>query len=227
MEVNLIGMMQIHPKYQIQNKYSHKSEIMAAACMHGCQTDKSFEQILEENDNAFARRMVRGAIRSKTKSTGTKIPHTTVPGFTEWVFELRDVSRVLTHQLVRHRTAWNLQQSQRTVDPTDKPIVVPQTIIDEGYERAYRDIMRQTKSLYRLMVEVDGVPREDARYLLPPAYTSNIYMKIDGANLIHFFKLRTDIHAQWEIQDLANRMWELVKVEAPNIFDEEHMEYWW
>ena len=55
---------------------------------------------------------------------------------------------------------------------------------------------------------------------------TGIYMSIDGRNLIHFFKLRLDIQAQWEIRKLAEEMYRLVKQIAPTMFDEKFKEYW-
>lgn len=49
----------------------------------------------------------------------------------------------------------------------------------------------------------NGVAKELARIVLPVAVYTEIYVNIDLHNLIHFFNLRLDLHAQKEIQDIA------------------------
>lgn len=48
-----------------------------------------------------------------------------------------------------------------------------------------------------------GVAKELARIVLPVGIYTEIYVNIDLHNLIHFLNLRTDSHAQKEIQDIA------------------------
>lgn len=49
----------------------------------------------------------------------------------------------------------------------------------------------------------NGVAKELARIVLPVGIYTEIYVNCDLHNLIHFFNLRTDSHAQKEIQDVA------------------------
>lgn len=61
----------------------------------------------------------------------------------------------------------------------------------------------------------DGVPRELARSVLPVATYSHMFAKTDLLNLFRFLKLRCDSHAQYEIQQYANAMLELIKPVVP------------
>lgn len=54
-----------------------------------------------------------------------------------------------------------------------------------------------------------GVAREMARMVLPQNLYTEIYSNWDLNNLMKFFKLRMDSHAQWEIQQYANGMFEI------------------
>ena len=49
-----------------------------------------------------------------------------------------------------------------------------------------------------------GVPKEDARFILPQAETTSMYMTANFREWRHFLKLRTDSHAQWEVGSVAN-----------------------
>lgn len=58
---------------------------------------------------------------------------------------------------------------------------------------------------YNALLKV-GVAKEQARVVLPLALYTEIYVNCDLHNLIHFFNLRTDPHAQKEMRDVAYAM---------------------
>src|SRR3982750_4304308 len=60
-----------------------------------------------------------------------------------------------------------------------------------------------------------GVSRELARIALPVSVYTEWYWKIDLHNLFHFLSLRMDPHAQQEIRDYANAMFELIRPIVP------------
>jgi len=62
----------------------------------------------------------------------------------------------------------------------------------------------------------DGCPREVARIVLPLATYSHMFATVDLHNLFHFIRLRADSHSQWEIQQYANAMLELITPIVPN-----------
>ena len=61
----------------------------------------------------------------------------------------------------------------------------------------------------------EELTKELARAVLPVANYTECIWKIDLHNFFHFVKLRADKHAQREIQDYANAMYELVKPKFP------------
>lgn len=67
---------------------------------------------------------------------------------------------------------------------------------------------------YHWMLE-QGVAKEIARINLPLSTYTEWVWKIDLHNLFHFLKLRMDEHAQWEIRQYANAMFELIKPIVP------------
>ena len=60
-----------------------------------------------------------------------------------------------------------------------------------------------------------GVSRELARAHLPQCTFTEFYWKIDLHNLFHFLQLRIDDHAQKEIRDLANKIFNLIRPVCP------------
>jgi thymidylate synthase (FAD) len=160
-----------------------------------------------------------------------KMGHTTPLEQAEVTFYIEGVSRALTHQLVRHRTANINQQSQRYVELGQFEYVIPPEIAkDEIAKDFFLKIMEADWLAYELITNrlqtrymYDGVKAteankkaiEDARYVLPNACTSNIIFKIDLHNFRNFYRQRNCKHAQWEIQGLAREMMRLVKEVIP------------
>lgn len=60
-----------------------------------------------------------------------------------------------------------------------------------------------------------GVAKEQARMVLPQNLYTIFYAKVDLHNLLHFIRLRSDEHAQWEIQQYSNAMLEMIKPIVP------------
>ena len=135
-----------------------------------------------------------------------------------FTFGIDGVSRALTHQLVRHRVASYSQQSQRYVSGTKFDFVTPHTIQqDPNLQLAYSKFLMQAMETYEALV-ANGIPKEDARYLLPNATTSNIVVTMNVRELLHFFSVRCCTRAQWEIRELAWKMLELCKKVSPTLF---------
>jgi thymidylate synthase (FAD) len=75
-----------------------------------------------------------------------------------------------------------------------------------AYEKIYK--------VYKKAVD-RGIAREQARTILPQAMFTEFYWKIDLHNLLNFVKLRAEKHAQLEIQEYANAVYDLVKPLVP------------
>jgi thymidylate synthase (FAD) len=144
--------------------------------------------------------------------------HTSVIEHSCFTFAISDVSRSLTHQLVRHRIASYAQQSQRYVDLKEPNYVTPPKIeknkkMKKAYDETMINIWKQYNNLLNL-----GIPAEDSRFILPNAACTNILVTMNARSLLNFFELRCCQHAQWEIRKLANKMLSEVKKVAPTIF---------
>ncbi|APC82167.1 FAD-dependent thymidylate synthase [Clostridium botulinum] len=122
-----------------------------------------------------------------------------------FTFSIEGVSRALTHQLVRHRIASYSHQSQRYVNGNNFDFVVPRTWQENVNSEWIEQYKKETMRLYNELVGL-GVPKEDARYILPNATTSNIVVTMNLRSLRHFYDERSCIRAQWEIRELANKM---------------------
>jgi thymidylate synthase (FAD) len=138
-------------------------------------------------------------------------------------FEIKDVSRVLSHQLVRHRMASYSQISARIV--ATRGFSLPD--LSYIYDRKRRDQIMQDMTqalsaqwdLYDHLRE-KGVRPEDARYIVGEGQTTSLIMTLNARSLAHIIRTRLNPEAQWEIRELASTLLELVKPTAPIIWEE-------
>ncbi len=121
-----------------------------------------------------------------------------------FTFLIENVSRNLTHQLVRHRGGSFSQESQRYVDARNTKFIFPPNI-DYTQETKMRDFCEQSLALYEHLRD-DGVKKEDARFVLPGAAATRLVASFDLKELIHFLNVRCASDAQWEIRGLARTM---------------------
>lgn len=78
------------------------------------------------------------------------------------------------------------------------------------------DFHKSSDKLYNLRLAL-GVAKEQARKDLPLSTYTRAYWKIDLHNFLHFCGLRMESHAQLEIREYANAMFEQVRVHFPNV----------
>jgi len=135
-----------------------------------------------------------------------------------FTFAIEGVSRVLTHQLVRHRIASYSQQSQRYVSEHDFEYIMPPTIGKHPLAKEkFEELMKTIRSTYDELIAL-GVEKEDARYCLSNATETKIVVTMNARTLLHFFELRCCARAQWEIRALAEKMLSEVRKVAPLLF---------
>jgi len=134
-------------------------------------------------------------------------------------FEVTGVSRALTHQLVRHRLASYSQRSQRYVKENRFDYVIPLSVKkDVTSTTRYCTLMDAIGETYQQLVNL-GIPAEDARMVLPNACHTSIIMTMNFREYRHFFKVRCDKHAQWEIREMATDMLDLLaRYVSPAVF---------
>ncbi len=136
-----------------------------------------------------------------------------------FTFAIEGVSRVLTHQLVRHRIASYSQQSQRYVKEQEFETIIPASIAAKPEaKQKFTELMEEIQNLYNEFLAMD-IPAEDARYILPNAAETKIVCTFNARSLLNFFSLRCCTRAQWEIRALANEMLRQCKEAAPVIFE--------
>uniref|UniRef100_A0A6C0I8T7 Thymidylate synthase n=1 Tax=viral metagenome TaxID=1070528 RepID=A0A6C0I8T7_9ZZZZ len=112
-------------------------------------------------------------------------------------------------ETLRTQSAINKQGSG---EPVDRPDLIESMV--KHQQDSYK--------LYTSLLD-SGVSRELARTVLPLSINTEFYWKIDLHNLLRFISLRNDNHAQFEIQQYASVIKDIVREYCPitiEAFDE-------
>ena len=162
--------------------------------------------------------------------------HTTPFEMVEIKFLLR-LPIYVARQVIRHRTANVNEFSQRySIVPDEFDLPIPGEIraqstrnrqgrgelvppdIDARFRADLERLCTDAYAVYGRALK-DGVARETARMVLPLAYYTQWYWKIDLHNLLHFLSLRLDPHTQEETRRYAAAMAEITKVICPIAYE--------
>ena len=190
-------------------EYTRDPERVVAMAARLCYSAIGAEELSEKISDAEAQRMVAKMV---------KLGHASTIEHVSFTFGIEGVSRVLTHQLVRHRIASYDQQSQRYVAEHDFEYILPPTIAAQPEAREkYTQLMGEIRKTYDALTEL-GIPKEDARYVLANAAETKILVTMNARSLLHFFNLRCCYRAKWEIREMANLMLAEVQKVAPTLF---------
>jgi thymidylate synthase (FAD) len=197
--------------------HTPEPEKVCAVAMIGCQSKSASFELSPSKDKIVE--MIRKAKAMK---------HLSVLEHASFTFSVKNVSRVCTHQLVRHRIASYSQSSGRARNfgkLTEYDFIIPPTITKATTatnKAAYVKVLEHYKKcieMYNYLIN-SGIPKEDARFILPEATPQNITFTMNARELLHFFYLRLSEHAQWEIKGMARRMLDLLKEVAPVMFED-------
>lgn len=151
---------------------------------------------------------LRGAIRSG---------HESVLEHASFTFRIEGISRITLAQLTRHRIASFSVLSQRYVDQSKQGCRLPDSVNSSEYAERFVDYCQTAGELYTELIKA-GVPKEDARYILPQNVTTDLIMTMNARELGHFFSLRCCNRAQWEIREMADQMLRILVSKWPELF---------
>lgn len=126
-----------------------------------------------------------------------------------FTFKIEGISRACSHQLVRHRHCSFTQRSQRYCSEESFEYVEPISIRNIDNKNGYEYLMGYIDDHYRELQSRD-ISNEDARYILPNACTTELYLSCNLRELIHIANERLCTRAQWEIRDLVKQMVALI-----------------
>ena len=126
-----------------------------------------------------------------------------------FTFKIEGISRACSHQLVRHRMCSFTQRSQRYCSEEGHDFVNPIEDIEDIRHTIFYDMVCNNSKDYKELRKI-GLENEDARYILPNACETSLYLSCNLRELIHIANERLCARAQWEIRDLVKQMVALV-----------------
>jgi len=189
-------------------------ELITATIKRVCTSTQDFESLIDSEKKDWRNK--------KTIIDG----HLGILEHISFTFLIEGISRVCTHQIVRHRMASYLQMSLRYSSVENLDIVIPDTIRNSEFLDEYNEIFSKSKELYQRMINSE-IPKEDARFIIPQGIETRIIVTMNARSLMHFFRIRLkNPHAQWEIRKVAELMCQEVKKVCPVLFSEEFSDYW-
>jgi thymidylate synthase (FAD) len=140
-----------------------------------------------------------------------------------WVVMKIKCSRVVSHELVRHRLFSLAQRSQRFVNESEPDYVFPDEIINGKYANnnfhTYHNAMETAWNAYSSLIQ-SGVPKQIARYVLPNACMTEIVVGGNFREWRHFCQLRCSPKAQPEMREVASECLKILREIAPRIFED-------
>lgn len=129
-------------------------------------------------------------------------------------YAVEDVSRALLAQYSRHRIGVSLSvQSQRYVSEQSAKngglfgaVVPPRIAVDPEALAVLQEHLHQSQKAYDRLVAL-GIPKEDARFVLPNAAATNFVTTVNLRSLLDLYQKRVlTPGAQWEIKGLIQEM---------------------
>ena len=184
--------------------YSPFIDEIAAAAAKTCHAD----QCIDKDD--VTESQVQGAV-----DYINDVGHYSVLEHNIFTWMVDDISRVCSHQIVRHRHGSYSQQSHRLFkeksfrDPSKSIASNPEAleVYDMACDRSYED--------YNTLVEM-GIPEEEARDVLSQRISTSMYISYNVSEMLQsFVPQRTCERAQREVNSVAYAMLASAKLVAP------------
>ena len=158
--------------------------------------------------------------------------HGSVLEHVTFTFVLHNVSRVLTHETVRHRPGTAVsQESLRFVRLADIPFWFPEWARDdEELMKKAGGLLAEMENFQRWMAEhfgldADGVPFHEKKHktsfmrrFAPDGVATGLVWSANVRTLRHTIEARTDPGAEEEIRLVFGMIGELMRAEAPALF---------
>lgn len=214
LNVKLIARTTVFDDTYLPNQGAILSTYASKQCYSGNEFELDKETIQAKKDKRYT------DLITKVAASG----HLSVLEHGSASFLITGVSRALSHQLVRHRLASYTQQSQRYTNMEDFSYIVPDSIkkIPEAHE-TYKQLMEQINTSYKkleeymLNADVNNY-KEDIRFILPNACTTQLVMTMNYRELGDFLSKRMCTRAQWEIRTLAKKIFDIMNNVEPKLF---------
>ena len=204
------------------------TEIAGKACYQSFSVDlnKNLTKTGTKNNHDYIQNGIVG------NKHGSVLEHSSV------TFALVDVSRVLTHELVRHRvgTAYS-QESGRYVRTDVIKMYIPLEISEnEELLAEFLHTVEMIEKQYKKLELISGVDKMSdfgkkkrltsaLRRILPEGRANSIIVTMNHRTIRHLIQLRTSVHAEVEIREAFAQLYSIIRPVFPAIYDDAIIEF--
>lgn len=163
-----------YPNAKIVSHNIYGERVCAAAAKISTTVGNAYELIDASSDSESCQKLI-----GKVLSSG----HSSVIEHAVFSLALRDVSVYVEQFFIEHRLASFTVKSRRYVNFGAQGYYIPQEL--DGADKAfYCEYMDALFAAYSTLLD-GGIPREDARFILPYALCSNFYCTVNARELVH------------------------------------------
>lgn len=135
--------------------------------------------------------------------------------FVDYIFQIEDVSKNFTHQLVRTRTGAYQQETSRALDMSGSGVIMPENFEgDDELSRLFHDAVADARCSYEKLIAA-GAQLQDARAVIPSNMETKITAKFNLRTLSDMGKNRLCARTQGEYQEAFRAMRALVLEQHP------------
>lgn len=191
----------------------HNEAICASAARISTTKGNAYDIFEKSNSNKNNRELIQKVLSSGHKSI---IEHAV------FTIALQNVSAFVEQFFIEYRLASFTVKSRRYVDFSNLGYYIPPDLCGNSLKH-YTQYMDMLFSAYQLMLD-NGIPKEDARFLLPYSFNSNFYCTMNARELIHV--IHTIKYGRGstidELQILANQLINQLEVLFPSLIPELH-----
>ncbi len=192
-------------------------EICAFSAM-GCHSEESSINLITEFLNTKNKEEIKETCKAVFDKSAA-IGHGSVLDQAYFTFSIENLPRLATLFICTPEYLSHLQQSMRFVS-AKKGYSVPESITNSNMNNKTEKILNDSFEVYEKLVE-NGLPIEDARYLLPLYSKTNIQTVGNPRELGHLFYMADNHKIPFSVKEVMNQMKEQTDKVAPNLF-----KYW-
>lgn len=197
------------------------TEIAGKTCYMSFNTDlnKNLTRVRENKNRDYIQ---EGLIRT---GHGSVLEHSSVS------FAICNVSRIFTHELVRHRAGCAYSQVSGRYVRTDELEAYMPEALNEEEKSNFAEAMLSIEIMYKTLedqvfkrVGNDFYTKKQVtsalRRILPNGQSNHIIFTANHRSLRHIIDMRTSEHAEEEIKVVFEKIRDMLKAKYPNIYED-------
>lgn len=201
---------------KVELLHSTPVEIVVKA-IRKCYDSGSNSDSMGDKDKALIKRVIESG-------------HHSVLEHIHFTFDIDGVSRGLLQQFARHRigvspsvrstryTLGRIKKEERPLTSQEGLASVDKYLVKTGIEFVDYNSVVQLEEVRQGALA--GIPNDDLKYMLPESFKTSMIVTFNARSLRHFFELRLESHAHWEIRQLSQAIVNVIPHKYALLFED-------